>query len=427
MNLAVVGGGYVGLVTAAVFAQLGHRVIVVDIDKEKIFKLKRGEVPFYEPGLNDLVKKELLSNRLFFTDAYSPAISSAEIVFICVGTPTIKGRADLSFLFEAVRQIATEIKDETIVVIKSTVPPGTNEKVEKLMKRLTKSKFYLASVPEFLREGKAIYEALHPQRIIIGSREPKVARKLRELYKGIPGKRFECSPESAQLIKYASNAFLATKISFINSISILCDALGANVDEVINGLGMDKRIGREYLNAGLGYGGSCFPKDVAALIDISKKNNYNFQILKSTVKTNEFQINYFVNKAIGLLGGDIKGKVLTILGLSFKPGTSDMREARSIYIIKMLKEKGAIIRACDPAAVPEAKKIIKGVDFFINPYEALAGAEGLLLVTEWDEYKSLDFNKIKQIMKKLVVIDGRNIYSRKQLENLGFIYGGIGR
>ncbi len=427
MNLAVVGGGYVGLVTAAVFADLGNKVGVVEIDGEKIDKLTKGEIPFYEPGLEDLLLKNVKSGSLQFTREFDKAIPGAEIIFICVGTPNKNGRADLSYLLLATRSVAENLKAPAIVVIKSTVPPGTNQRIEKWMKKFTRVSFDLASVPEFLREGKALADTLHPYRVVVGVEKKPVADKLLQLHRKIPGRRLVCRPAEAQMIKYASNAYLPAKITFANSIAILCDKFGANAGVVMKGVGMDKRIGPEFLGAGLGYGGSCFPKDIAALIRLSQNKGFNFDILKAIQKTNQRVADYFIKKVVNLCGGSVKDKTLAVLGLAFKPGTSDMREARSIYVIRALQREGAKIRACDPVAIPEARKLMAEVSFFDSPYEALQGAEALLLVTEWDEYKKLDFGKIKKLMRTPVVIDGRNIYNRNMLENLGFAYGGMGR
>lgn len=427
MKLAFIGGGYVGLVTAAVFAKLGNETWVVEIDEDKIQKLSQGEIPFYEPGLGELIAKNTSAGNLHFTKNYKEAIPQSEIVFICVGTPSKDGRADLSYVYAATKSVAENLKNSAIVVIKSTVPPGINAKIEKWMNRFTKVGFDLASVPEFLREGKALEDSLHPYRVVIGVEKRSVAKKLLDLHKKIPGKRLICSSSSAQMIKYASNAYLPTKISFANSISILCDKFGANVEDVMKGVGMDKRIGPDFLAAGLGYGGSCFPKDVAALISLSRASGYSFDILKAVEKTNRKQVDYFVKKVLRLYGGSVKDKILVVLGLSFKPDTSDIREARSLLVIKELQKKGAKIRACDPVSIQEAKKVISGVDFFDDAYGALKGADALLLITEWNNYRNLDFSRVKKIMKSPVVVDGRNIYNRKRLEGLGFTYEGIGK
>lgn len=427
MNLSVIGAGYVGVVTAAVFAQLGNSVKVLEIDQEKIEKLKKGEISFYEPGLKELVLKNTSKGNLFFTDSYQEAIPNSEIIFVCVGTPQKNKKVDLSYVYSAVKSVAENLQHSAIVVIKSTVPPGINIRLEKYMRRFTKENFDLASVPEFLREGKAIEDSLSPHRVVIGAENKLVAKKLLLLHKKVHGKRLICSPASAQMIKYASNAFLPTKISFANSISVLCDKFKADVGEVMKGVGMDKRIGPDYLSAGLGYGGSCFPKDVAALISLSQKAGYSFNILKAVEKTNRKQIDFFVKKLIRLCSGSIKGKRLAILGLSFKPGTSDMREARSIYVIEMLKKEGAEIKVTDPVAIPEARKVISNVEFFDDPYETLRGTDALLLVTEWKDYLDLDFVKIKRIMRTPIIVDGRNYFNKDKLVDLGFIYEGIGR
>lgn len=428
MNLAVIGAGYVGLVTGAVFADLGNKVKVVEIDGEKVEKLKKGEIPFYEPGLKELVLRNTAKGNLQFTGSFQETIPDSEIIFVCVGTPQKNKRADLSYVYSAARSIAENLRHPAVVVIKSTVTPGINIKLEKYMRRFSKESFDLASVPEFLREGKAIEDSLFPHRIVIGTDNKLVAKKLLLLHKKIHGKRLICSPASAQMIKYASNAFLPTKISFANSISVLCEKYKADIEQVMKGVGMDRRIGPDFLSAGLGYGGSCFPKDVAALIDLAKRTGYSFDILKAVEKTNQKQIDLFVKKLIRLCGGSVAGKTLVILGLSFKPGTSDMREARSIYVIKKLQKFNPNIRVCDPVAISEAKKIFGGkVIYCENMYTALKGADALVLVTEWEEYKKVDFDKAKKLMQSLVVLDGRNIYDRKKLQKLGFTYEGIGK
>ncbi|MFZ5366008.1 MAG: UDP-glucose dehydrogenase family protein [Patescibacteria group bacterium] len=427
MNLAVIGAGYVGLVTAAVFADFGNKVWVVERENDKIEKLSRGKIPFYEPGLERLIIKNIKTGRLKFTLSYREAIPDAEVIFVCVGTPNRNGEIDLNDVHSATKSIAKNLKKPAIIVIKSTVPPGINSKLEKWMKKYTKVKFDIASVPEFLREGKALEDTLNPYRVVIGAEKKSVVDKLLKLHHPISGERLICTPASAQLVKYASNAFLPTKISFANAISVLCEKFGADVNKVMEGMGLDKRIGPDFLKAGLGYGGSCFPKDIAALINLAKKADYDFRILKAVQDTNQAQIDYFLKKVIRLCGGSVKGKTIVVLGLAFKPETSDMREARSIPIIRRLKKEGARIRACDPVAANEAKNIIKGVKFTRDPYDALKGAEALLLVTEWDEYQNLDFKKVKKLMRTPVVVDGRNIYNRKRLEKLGFTYEGIGR
>lgn len=427
MKLAFIGAGYVGLVTSAVFADLGNECWVVEIDKDKVRKLAKGELPFYEPGLSELVKENVFKRILHFTQNYKKAIPSAEIIFICVGTPTKNGKIDLSYVYSAAKSIAENLEQPSLIVIKSTVPPGINRKIEKWMKNFTKVDFDLVSIPEFLREGKALEDSLHPYRVVIGVDKRAVVKKLLLLHKKIPGKRLICNPASAQMIKYASNAYLPTKISFANSIAVLCDKFGANVEDVMKGVGMDKRIGSDFLAAGLGYGGSCFPKDVRALSDLSRKTGYTFSILRAVEETNRKQVDYFVKKVLRLCGGSVKDKILVVLGLSFKPDTSDIREARSLLVISELQKKGAKIRACDPVAIPEARKKLKKVEFFEDPYKALKGADALVLVTEWEQYQNLDFIRIKKLLKSLVVIDGRNVYNKRKLGKLGFIYEGVGK
>lgn len=426
MNLAVIGAGYVGLVTAVVFAKFGNNVWVVNKDVEKTKNLKKGKVPFYEPGVKELLKEN--ASRLNFTVSYKKAIPNSKIIFVCVGTPPKdNGEADLSQVFASCRSIAQNLKNYTVIVIKSTVPPDTNEKIKRLIKKETKVPFDLASCPEFLREGSAIEDTINPDRIIIGADKKEVADLLIKLHQPIGGKRIVCDPMSAQMVKYTNNAFLATKISFANAIAVICEKFGANVEEVLDGIGADKRIGRSFLYPGLGFGGSCLPKDIQALIALAKKKSYNFKFLKAVEEINKGQIDLVIRKAVRLCGGKLRGKTVAILGLSFKPETSDMREARSILLIERLKKLRVKIKAYDPVAIPEARKIIKGVKYCRDPYETVREADILFLVTEWDEFKKLDLKKIKKLMKTPVVVDGRNIYNPVQMAKLGFIYEGIGR
>ena len=315
MKLTVVGAGFVGLVSAAVFADFKNQVWVIDNDEEKIKKLNSGEIPFYEPGLEKLILKNLKAKRLCFTTDYAEAIPNSGVIFVCVGTPNENGKIDLSYLYAATKTIAKNLKEPTIIVIKSTVPPGINQKLEKWMKRYTQVDFVLASVPEFLREGKAIEDSLHPYRVVIGAERKSVVEKLLKLHQSIPGERLICDATTAQMIKYAANAFLPTKISFSNAIAVLCDKFGADVKKVMLGVGMDKRIGPDFLGAGVGYGGSCFPKDVRSLIRLSEKVNYDFKILKAVEATNRYQIDYFIKKIVKIFGGSIKNKTLVVLGL----------------------------------------------------------------------------------------------------------------
>ncbi len=428
MNISVIGTGYVGLVTAAVFAKFGNQVWALDINKLRIKNLKAKIIPFYEPGLKKLVLQGIKKGNLKFSTSYQEVISDSQIIFICVGTPSKKnGDYDLSYIFSAAQSIGENLKNYSVVCIKSTVPPGTADEVREIIKKETKISFDMASCPEFLKEGSALKDSLNPSRIVIGVESKKTKDLLLKLHQPIKGPRLIGDIKSAQMIKYAANAFLATKISFINSIARLCDGVGADIKKVSEGLGLDPRIGKEFLNAGLGYGGSCFPKDTWALISFAKRLGYDFKFLKEVDNVNQDQIDYFINKIIKVCGGSVKDKTLTVLGLAFKPKTDDVREARSIALIKGLQEKGAKIKACDPIAVANAEKVLTQVDFYKNPYQALRGSVALILVTEWEEFKKLDFKKVGKIMSKKVIIDGRNMYDPEKIKKLGFKYTGIGR
>jgi len=428
MRISVVGTGYVGLVTAAIFADFGHEVWGVDVDQAKIESLKSNIIPFYEPGLKELVSNNIKNGRLNFTTDYRKAISNSQIIFICVGTPSKKdGGYDLSYVFSAAKTIAENLKNYAVICIKSTVPPSTAEEVKKIINQATKVYFDLASCPEFLREGSAVEDSFHPSRIIIGAETKKAQELLIKLHQSIKAPLLICDIKSAQMIKYAANAFLATKISFINSIANLCEKIGADIDQVAKGLGMDPRIGDKFLKAGLGYGGSCFPKDTWALIKYAQELGYDFTFLKEVDNVNNKQIDYFIEKIKTNLHGLVKNKTVTILGLAFKPDTDDIREARSIVVINKLKQLGAIINVYDPIANDNAKKIITGINLFNNPYQALKNSSALILITEWLEFKNLDFKKIASLMKEKIIIDGRNFFNPGEFKKLGFIYVGIGR
>ncbi|MBI2611196.1 UDP-glucose/GDP-mannose dehydrogenase family protein [Candidatus Gottesmanbacteria bacterium] len=429
MTISVIGHGYVGLITACVFADFGNTVWVVGRTPEKIENLKRGIPPFYEPGLEDLLKRNVHAGRLKFTLSYKDAVPPSEIVFITVGTPPKKtGEADLSHVFKAAEQIGKNLDGYTVVTIKSTVPLGTNREVAKLLNKIKspKSSFDSASAPEFLREGSAISDTLNPDRIVIGSDSPKAIKLLADLHKPIDGQMVVTSIETAELIKYASNSLLSTKISFANAMAFICDKTGADVEQVLTGVGLDKRIGRSFLYPGVGYGGSCFPKDVKALISQSKKIGYNFNLLSSVDEINRKAKEDFVQKIkTGIR--PLKGKTIAVLGLSFKPNTDDMREAPSLYIIERLKKEGAIIKAFDPIAMENAAKVLTGITFSQNPYDAAKGADCIVVVTEWNEFKLLDLVKIKNLMKNPFIFDGRNIYEPEKIKKLGFSYIGVGR
>lgn len=429
MTISIVGHGYVGLISAAVFSDLGNTVWCIGRNQKKIDDLKRGIPPFFEPGLEELVKRNVKAGRLRFTLDYHEAIPSAEVVFICVGTPPKKtGEADLSSVFSAALEIGKNLDGYTVVVCKSTVPIGTNRAVGKILEKekSKKATFDIASCPEFLREGTAISDTISPDRIVIGSDSERAKNLLMELHKPIDGKVILTTIEAAEMIKYASNSLLATKISFANAIAFLCERAGANVEEVLEGVGLDKRIGKSFLAPGVGYGGSCFPKDVKALVATARQYKYNFKLLEAVDEVNEEAARFFVEKVIKACGGLVKGKLIGVLGLSFKPNTDDMREAPSIKIIESLQKRGARICAYDPQAVENAKGILKNVTYAKNPYEASRDSEAILIVTEWNEFKQIDLKKIKRLMKKPVILDGRNIYDPEKVKELGFSYVGIG-
>lgn len=430
MVISVIGHGYVGLVTASVFADLGNTVWCVGRTKEKIEKLKKGMMPFYEPGLEELVKKNLSAGRLNFTLSYEEAIPKSDVCFICVGTPSLpSGEADLSQVFAAAKEMAKNLKKATTIVVKSTVPVGTTKKVAQIIDKIiaNETSFEIAFVPEFLREGTALSDTLHPDRIVIGTESARAQKLLLELHKPINGEFVLTDIPSAELIKYASNALLATKISFSNTMAHLCEKVGADVEKVLDGVGLDKRIGRNFLYPGVGYGGSCFPKDVKAIIAIFRKNQLSAKLFEAVEEINHLAADRFVDKVTQVLGKDLTGKTLGVLGLAFKPNTDDMREAPSIKIINALQTRGAKIRAFDPVAMPRAREIMKDVIYCENPEETARGVDALLVITEWNEFKQLDFGKIKKLLKRPIIFDGRNIYNPQELRNLGFIYKGVGR
>ncbi|MCK5177980.1 MAG: UDP-glucose/GDP-mannose dehydrogenase family protein [Candidatus Omnitrophica bacterium] len=434
MNIAIVGSGYVGLVTGVCLAQIGHKITCVDVDQEKIKKLKLGKVPIYEPGLEELLKKNLKNKRLSFTTSIREATRKSTAIFIAVGTPSKKsGDADLTYVENVARQIAVNMDDYKLIIEKSTVPAETGKRVARTIKmnlpkkfKKTTLEFDVASNPEFLREGSAVSDFMNPDRVVVGVESKKAERLFREIYRPLKPHMVVTNINSAELIKHASNSFLATKISFMNSISQICDKLGADVLKVAEGMGHDKRIGRAFLNAGVGYGGSCFPKDVDAFVRISEKSGYDFGLLREVRKVNEEQKASFVRLIEDKLW-IVKNKVIGVLGLAFKPDTDDMRSAPSIDIINALQQEGAKIKAYDPVAMPNAKNIFKKIIYGKDPYDTAKGCDCLLLLTEWDEFKKLNFKKIGSVMKQTVLFDGRNLYHDKGLKDLGFEYHGIGR
>jgi UDPglucose 6-dehydrogenase len=429
MNICVIGTGYVGLVTGVVFSDLGNEVVCVDSDKEKIAKLKRGIPTIYEPGLKEMLQRNIEDQRLSFTSNLGEAVHKSEIIFICVGTPQKNnGETDLSFVESVAKEIARNLREYKIIVNKSTVPVGTGDLVREIIEKNKKYQveFDVVSNPEFLREGSAIQDSFSPDRIVIGVPNKKVATKFHELYSPMERPMLVTDVNSAEIIKYASNAFLATKISFINAIADLCEASGANISDVAKGMGFDSRIGRAFLNAGLGYGGSCFPKDVHSLVHTAKKFGLEFKLLEDVIQVNDQRIDRFVGR-IEKRFVKLKGKTMGIFGLAFKPDTDDLREAKSIEIIKKLLAKGARIKAYDPVAMESAKKILPKVEFCKSPYEAAKDAHALIIITEWREFKLLNLERIKNEMACPVIFDGRNMYDPDRKRRLGFEYYSIGR
>ena len=432
MKITCIGTGYVGLVTGTCFADLGNEVICLDIDKEKVEKLNQGISPIYEPGLQELILRNKKEERLKFTTDKKSAIQHADIIFICVGTPQKhNGDADLEAVWSVAKDIASYIEKYTIIINKSTVPVGTGERVKKIILENNPNKipFDVVSNPEFLKEGAAIKDFQNPDRVVIGTESVKAKEILEKLYAPVTriGKPLVFTDiKSAELIKYASNAMLATRISFMNELSHLCESVGADVKEVAKGMGLDSRIGTRFLQAGAGYGGSCFPKDVRALAHSLEKEGATSVLLMAVDYINERQKRSIVPKLKKFLP-DLKGKTIALWGLAFKPRTDDMREAPSLSIIEQLQEEYAKIQAFDPESMENTKKITKGITFTKNPYEALENADALIIVTEWDEFRQPDFTKIKKLLKNPIIIDTRNIYDPKEIKALGFQYSCIGR
>jgi len=435
MNITMIGTGYVGLVTGTCFAEFGHHVTCVDKDLSKIEKLKKGIVPIYEPGLETLVTKNVNEGRLKFTSHLEKSVSSAEAVFLAVGTPSSRrgdGYADLTYIFEATKEVAAHLQGYTVIVDKSTVPVGTARQVSRIIKETNpNAHFDVASNPEFLREGAAINDFMRPDRVVIGVESDRAEEVLRAIYRPLYLQEtpiVKTDIETAELTKYAANAFLATKISFINEIALLCDTLGADVVALARGIGMDGRIGKKFLHPGPGYGGSCFPKDTLALMRVAQEHGQNLRIVEAAVEVNAAQKAKMVKKIRDLLGGSEAGKTIAVLGLTFKPETDDMRDSPSITILPALLEKGASIKAHDPQGMEEAKSYLPdGIEYVNNSYEACTDADAVILMTEWNQYRALDLDKIGSLMKGKVFIDLRNVYEPEKLRSKGFIYAGVGR
>ncbi|HUX90633.1 MAG TPA: UDP-glucose/GDP-mannose dehydrogenase family protein [Gallionellaceae bacterium] len=434
MNVLMIGAGYVGLVSGACFSEFGANVSCMDVDEKKINDLIAGNIPIYEPGLNALVEKNVKTGRLNFMTDMNSAVADADLIFIAVGTPTRRGdgHADVSYVYAAAKEIAKHLKGYTVIVDKSTVPVGTARQVQRIIKdENPDADFDVASNPEFLREGSAIGDFMRPDRVIIGVDNQRAEALLRELYRPlslIETLVFVTTLESAELIKYASNAFLATKISFINEMSILCEAVGADVHDVAKGMGMDNRIGRKFLHAGPGYGGSCFPKDTLALIRIAQEHGASCRIVESAVEVNAAQKARMVKKIRSALGGTESGKTIAVLGLTFKPETDDMRDASSLAIIPPLMDKGAIIRAHDPEGMKEAKQLLSEKILYCDGvYETFDGADAVVLMTEWNQYRGLDLKRVKSLMRGKIFIDLRNVYEHEIMSAHGFEYHCVGR
>jgi UDPglucose 6-dehydrogenase len=432
MQIAVIGTGYVGLVTGACFAEFGTSVTCVDVDADKIARLNDGQVPIYEPGLDKLVSKNKAAGRLQFTTDVRAAVEQSLVIFLAVGTPPKgDGSADLSYIEAAAVDVARHMNGYKVLVTKSTVPVGTGERLRRLIREhQQRFDFGIVSNPEFLREGAAIDDFMRPDRVVIGSRDEPAVAIMRDLYRPlylIETPVVITSLEAAELTKYAANAFLATKISFINEVANLCDRIGCDVHDVARAMGMDNRIGRYFLHPGPGYGGSCFPKDTTALLSVAKEYGAESLIVESVVEVNRLQRGKMVEKVERMMAGEIEGKQVAVLGLSFKPETDDMREAPSVDIIRALLERGARVRAYDPVAAEQARKVLPDVEYATDEYEAADGADVLVFMTEWNQFRALDMQKIKGLMRAPRIADLRNIYEPQRMRELGFDYVGVGR
>lgn len=433
MRVAMIGTGYVGLVSGACFADFGHEVVCVDKDKGKIEALERGEIPIFEPGLDNLVATNARAGRLKFTTDLKPAVAAADAVFIAVGTPSRRGdgHADLSYVFDAAREIAAALEGFTVVITKSTVPVGTGDEVERIIGETRPgAECAVVSNPEFLREGAAIQDFKHPDRVVVGTSNPRAREVMNDLYRPLYLNR---SPilftdrRTAELIKYAANAFLATKITFINEIADLAEKVGADVQEIARGIGLDNRIGAKFLHAGPGYGGSCFPKDTLALLKTGQDNEAPLRIVEAVVSVNDARKRAMARKVSAALNGEVRGKTIAVLGLTFKPNTDDMREAPSIPIITALQDMGAKVRAYDPEGMEQAKAFVSNVTFCKDAYDCAEGASALVIVTEWEQFRAFDFTRLKKVMERPVLVDLRNVYRPEEAARHGFAYESVGR
>jgi UDPglucose 6-dehydrogenase len=433
MKVAIIGAGYVGLVSGACIADFGHHVICIDKDSTKISALKSGEIPIYEPGLKDIVQANVREGRLSFTTTLSEALSGAAAVFIAVGTPSRRGdgHADLSYVYEATREIAAVLTSFTVIITKSTVPVGTGDEVERIIRELRPDiDVAVVSNPEFLREGAAIHDFKHPDRIVIGTDDERAKKVMTQIYRPLylnQAPILYCGRRTAELIKYAANAFLATKISFINEVADLCEKVGADVQEVARGIGLDNRIGSKFLHAGPGFGGSCFPKDVRALIKTAQDYDVPMRILQAVENVNDTRKRAMARKVSSAFAGVLRGKTVAVLGLTFKPNTDDMREAPSIPLIMALQDMGVAVRVYDPVGMEQAKHVLADVTYCEGPYHCVEDADAAVIVTEWEQFRALDFERLKSLMVCPVIVDLRNIYRLEDMKNHGFAYVCVGR
>ena len=433
MRITMIGSGYVGLVSGACFADFGHEICCVDKDASKIDRLLAGKMPIYEPGLEELVGRNVAAGRLRFTTDLRDGVEGADAIFIGVGTPSRRGdgHADLSYVYAAAKEIGEAITGYTVVVTKSTVPVGTGDEVERIIREANPTaEFGVVSNPEFLREGAAIEDFKRPDRIVIGSEDERATAVMRQVYRPLS---LNAAPilvtgrRTAELIKYAGNAFLATKITFINEIADLCEKVGADVQDVSRGIGLDNRIGKKFLHAGPGYGGSCFPKDTLALLKTSQDYDAPQRIVEAVVAVNDNRKRAMGRKIIAAMGGEVRGKTVAVLGLTFKPNTDDMRDSPAISVIQALQDAGATVKAYDPEGHEQARPMLPDIEYCEGPYQAIEGADALAILTEWDAFRALDFARVKSLLKSPVLVDLRNIYNRAEVEAAGFSYTGIGR
>ena len=429
-NIAVAGTGYVGLSTGTCFADMGNNVTCIDISEEKIAMLQRGEAPIYEPGLNEMIVRNMKAGRLHFTTHYDEALKDAEFIFICVGTPSgVDGEADLQYVRMAAESVARAMNHPVIVINKSTVPVGTGDWVADIVRRSQPEPvdFAVVSCPEFTREGSALHDFMYPDRVVIGSRSPEAAEKVAQLHLPLRTRIIMTDLRTAEMIKYASNAFLATKISFINEIAVICEKLGADVQEVAEGMGFDRRIGAQFLNAGLGYGGSCFPKDVKALEHMALVHGSHPALLRAVIDINRDMRRWAVYNLRDLLGGKLDGKKIGLMGLAFKPNTDDIREAPALEIAHMLRNEGALVSGHDPVAMRNVARIDPHLRLVEDAYDLAEGADALLVCTEWNEFKQLDLVRLHGLMQRPIMVDGRNIYEPDRMRANGFVYREVGR